>query len=151
MIWINKRYSGYLPFHRYLNIVWRYFYAPEIEDHLNIPCDKTFPWVTLFFTLWSWSWSLTHFLLLKTLTLLITFLNETWALIELWYFTWILIFLVIRPFLGYHYFFDTVTLTLGLSDISENFNLADNIWTVSSRALIFHMSIPCDKTFQWFH
>ena len=76
-----------------------------------------------------------------------TFLNETWALIELWYFTWILIFLVIRPFLGYHYFFDTVTLTLGLSDISENFNLADNIWTVSDRTLIFHMSIPCDKIF----
>ena len=28
-----------------------------------------------------------------------------------------------------------------------NFNLANNFWTVSARALIFHMSIPCDKTF----
>ena len=32
-----------------------------------------------------------------------------------------------------------------------NFNLANNFWTVSarSRALIFHMNIPCDKTFWW--
>ena len=29
----------------------------------------------------------------------------------------------------------------------ENFNLAINFWTVSARALIFNMSIPCDKTF----
>ena len=28
-----------------------------------------------------------------------------------------------------------------------NFNLANNFWTVSSRALIFHRNIPCDKTF----
>ena len=39
--------------------------------HMSIPCDKTFSWVPLFFTLWAWPWSLTHFL--KTLTLLITF------------------------------------------------------------------------------
>ena len=30
-----------------------------------------------------------------------------------------------------------------------NVNLANNFWTVSARALIFHMSIPCDKTFPW--
>ena len=33
-----------------------------------------------------------------------------------------------------------------------NFNLANNfwtVWTVSARALIFHMSISCDKTFPW--
>ena len=32
-----------------------------------------------------------------------------------------------------------------------NFNLAtcNNFWTVSARALIFHTSIPCDKTFPW--
>ena len=30
-----------------------------------------------------------------------------------------------------------------------NFNLANNFWKVSARALIFHMSIPCDKTFPW--
>ena len=28
-----------------------------------------------------------------------------------------------------------------------NFNFANNFWTVSARALIFHMSIPFDKTF----
>ena len=28
---------------------------------MNIPCDKTFHWVPLFFTLWPWPWSLTHF------------------------------------------------------------------------------------------
>ena len=28
-----------------------------------------------------------------------------------------------------------------------NFNLANNFWTVSARALIFHMSISCDETF----
>ena len=30
-----------------------------------------------------------------------------------------------------------------------NFYLANNFRTVSARALIFHMSIPCDKTFPW--
>ena len=31
-----------------------------------------------------------------------------------------------------------------------NFNhLANNFWTVSARALIFHMSIPCDETIPW--
>ena len=30
-----------------------------------------------------------------------------------------------------------------------NLNFANNFWTVSARALIFHMNIPCDKTFPW--
>ena len=34
--------------------------------------------------------------------------------------------------------------------VEKNFNLANNLWTVSARALIFHMSIPCDKIFPWF-
>ena len=66
--------------------------------HMSIPCDKTFQWVPLFFTMWPWPSCLIYFL--KTLNLLITF--EQWVL-ELWYFTWV--FLVIRPFSGYHYFF----------------------------------------------
>ena len=65
--------------------------------HMNIPRDKTFPWVPLFFTPWPWPWSLTHFL--KTLTLLITF--KQWVL-ELWYFTWI--FSVIRSLCWYFTF-----------------------------------------------
>ena len=72
--------------------------ARALIYHMSIPCDKTFPWVPLFFTMWPWPWSLTHFK--KTLTLLITF--EQWVL-ELWYFTWVS--LVIKPFRGYHYFF----------------------------------------------
>ena len=30
-----------------------------------------------------------------------------------------------------------------------NFILANNFWTVSARALLFQMNIPCDKTFPW--
>ena len=29
------------------------------------------------------------------------------------------------------------------------FNLANNFWTASSRALTFHMNIPCDKILPW--
>jgi hypothetical protein len=31
----------------------------------------------------------------------------------------------------------------------KNFNLGYNFWMVCTRALIFHMSILCDKTFSW--
>ena len=71
--------------------------ARALIFHRCIPCDKTFHWLPLFFTLWPWPWSLIHFL--KTLTLLVTF--EQWVL-ELWFLPWV--FLVIRPFWGYHYF-----------------------------------------------
>ena len=43
--------------------------------------------------------------------------------------------------------FYPVTLTLEFDPFLKNFNLANNFWTVSPRALIFHMSILCDKTF----
>ena len=59
------------------------------------------------------------------------------------------VFLVIRPFSGYHYFFHPMTLTFDFDLLFLNFNFAYNFWIVSARALIFHMSIPCDKTFQW--
>ena len=32
-----------------------------------------------------------------------------------------------------------------------NFNLANNFWTMSARALIFHMNIPCDRPFRGYH
>ena len=115
--------------------------ARALIFHMSIPCDKTFQWVPLFLTLWPWPWSLTHFL--KTLTLLITF--KQW-LLELWYFT--RVFLVIRAFCGYNYVWPC-DLDLGVWPIFKNFNLANNFWIVSARALIFHMSIPCDKTFPW--
>ena len=44
--------------------------------HMNISCDKTFPWIPIFLILWPWPWSLIH--LLKTSTLLFTF--ELWVL-----------------------------------------------------------------------
>ena len=33
--------------------------------------------------------------------------------------------------------------------VHKNFNLAYNSWTTIGRAFIFHMCIPCDKTFSW--
>ena len=107
---------------------------------MSIPCDKTFPWVQLFFTLWHWS--LNHFL--KTLNLLITF--EQWV-IELWYFIWI-------SLVGEKKNNTRSGGILFLSILSFcppiwNFNIANNFWPMSARTLIFHMSIPCDKTFPW--
>ena len=53
--------------------------ARALVFHMSIPCDKTFPWVPLFFTLWPWPWSLTHFL--KTLTYLIIWTASATAFI----------------------------------------------------------------------
>ena len=47
--------------------------------------------------------------------------------------------------------FDPVTLTLEFDPFVENVNLAIYFWTVSARAFLFHMSIPCDMTFPWFN
>ena len=65
-------------------------------------------------------------------------------MLELLYFTWI--YYVTRPFRWYQHFW-TLTSKFGL--FSANFDLAIHFWTVSARALIFHMSILCDKTFPW--
>ena len=77
--------------------------------------------------------------------------NNFWTMkmLELLYFTWI--FPVIRPFRGYHYFLPCDLDLEVWPNFLENFNLSYKFWTVSVRALIFHMSIPCDKTFLWFH
>ena len=40
----------------------------------------------------------------------------------------------------------SVCLSVFLSE--KNFNIEHNFWTEGDRALIFHMCIPCDKTFQ---
>ena len=45
--------------------------------------------------------------------------------------------------------FYPVMLILEFDPFFENFNLANNFGRVSARALIFHMNIPCDKTFPW--
>ena len=40
---------------------------------------------------------------------------------------------------------DFMTLTLEFNLLFENLNITYNIWIGSARALIFHMSIPCEK------
>ena len=82
-------------------------------------------------------------ILSETLTLLITF--DRWVL-EFWYLTWV--FLVIRSFREYHYIWPC-DLDRGVLLNFWKLQLAYNFWTVSARALIFHMGIPCDKTFLW--
>ena len=78
--------------------------------------------------------------LLKTLTLHLTFEQRVLELLyeySLWY-----------DLSGGTISFDTVTLTFEFDPFFiENFNFANNFWTVSARALIFHMSIPYDKSF----
>ena len=69
---------------------------------------------------------------LKTLSMRITF--EQWDL-ELWCFTWV-------PTI--------VTLTLEIDLLFENFNSVYNIWIVSAKALIFHISIFSMRTFQFY-
>ena len=76
-------------------------------------------------------------LFLKTLTLFITF--EQWVL-ELWYLIWVFY---------YTNNVDLVTLSPEFDLFIENINLANNLWTVNARALIFHMNIPCGKNFPY--
>ena len=117
--------------------------ATTMVHFLIFHMNKTFPWVPIFFTLWSWPWSLTHSL--KTLTLLITF--EQWVL-ELWYFTWV--FLVIRPFRGYHNFLPC-DLDLGVDPFFENFNLGYNFWTVSAELWYFTWVFLVLRPFRVYH
>ena len=60
------------------------------------------------------------------------------------------IFLVAKPFCGYQHVFYSVTLTLeSYFFLTLTFALANNLWTLSARALIFHMNILWDKAFSW--
>ena len=43
--------------------------------------------------------------------------------------------------------FDFVTLTLTFDLLLKKLNLDHNFWSKSYRALILHISVPCDKTF----
>ena len=45
--------------------------------------------------------------------------------------------------------FDLVTLTLEFDLLLKNFNLGHSFLTRRGRAFIFHLYIPCDKTFPW--
>ena len=94
--------------------------------HLNIVSGKTFTWVPTFLTLWSWPWSVTYFL--KSLTLLITF--EKWML-ELRYFIWV--FSESSLSIGTNNF-DLVTFNLEFDLLFENFDFANNFWTVNVKS-----------------
>ena len=89
--------------------------------------------------LWPWPWSLTY--LLEDLTLQRTF--ELWVL-ELIHFTWIRCG---KAFLGYQHFYPVTTSKIDL--FFKNINPSNNFWTVSARALIFHMDFLWDKAFPW--
>jgi hypothetical protein len=43
--------------------------------------------------------------------------------------------------------FDLAALTLKFNPFSKNFNIGHIFWLVSDRAFVFHMHVPCDKTF----
>ena len=45
--------------------------------------------------------------------------------------------------------FDLVTLTSKFDLLLKNFNLGHSFLTRRGRAFIFHLYIPCDKTFPW--
>ena len=74
-------------------------------------------------------------ILCETLTLLITF--KHWML-GLWYST--CYFLVTIPFREYYQFWPC-----DFDDFFENISFTKNFWTVSARALIFHLNISRDK------
>ena len=45
--------------------------------------------------------------------------------------------------------FDLVTLTFKFDHFLKNFNLGYSFLARRGRVIIFHMYIPCDKTFKW--
>ena len=99
----------------------------------SILCDKTFPWVPTFFTLWHWLWSLTYFL--KTLTLQITY--KQFIVSEFSYFTWI--FLMMRSLCWYWNFW------LDIWNIfKRKINVIHNK-IIYIQAFILHISVSCDK------
>ena len=123
-------------FRNSINYLW-IFFCPEIEDQgaycFCSVCHSVIP-------------SFCHSVnLSETLTLLINF--EQWKLELLEFhmsipssktFLWVPTFFNLWPWpWGLTYFF------------KKNINLANIFWTVSARALIFHMSIPWDY-FRWY-
>ena len=128
--------------------------ARALIFNISISYDQIFPWFPLFFTL-----TLEFDPCFENFNLAITF--EQWVL-ELWYCTWVL--LVIRPFRDIIIFYTDLDLEVwpifimpprskvgGRISFSSclsfcpplwNFNLANNFWTVSAWAMIFHMNIP---------
>ena len=101
--------------------------ARALIFYMSIPCDNACPWVPNFFYHVSLNKEFDLYFF-KTLTLQKTF--EQWVLEP-----FKLIFFVTRTFWKYQMF----------SPCRRD--LANRFWTVSARALIFHMGIHCDKIF----
>ena len=113
--------------------------ARALIFHMNIPSGKNFLYVQ---TCWSCDLDLRVWPFKKrTLTLLITF--EQWVL-ELWFFTEE--FHETRFLYGYQQF---ELCDIDLQVTFWKLNFLNNIWIVSTRALIFHMSISSNRTFLW--
>ena len=132
------------------------------------PYDKNFPTVPWILNMWPWAWPLTYFwknfnighnfFIIRDRAFILgmcvpydkTFPSEPWIL-NMWpwpltYFwktlTSAITFLARRDECPESY-----CRTPGVGVVHKNFNLAS--WTTIGRAFIFHMCIPCDKTFPW--
>ena len=144
--------------------------------HMSIPCVKTFQCVSTFFTLWPWSWRLTLFYNFNVGNNFWTVGSRAlvFHMCILWdkTFQWVPTILTLWPWSFTYFFFKNVKLAnyfwtvrsrtfmfhlgtnncdldLGIYLLVENFNFVINIWIVSAKALIFHMSIFSIRTFLW--
>ena len=109
---------------------WVFYETRTLHGYQSFwPCD-------LDFGVWPTFWKLIHFL----------FITMELCGLDLVYVTWV--FLVTEPFHGNQYFWPC-DLDLGVWHILKKKPLTLHFWTVSARALIFHMSILWDKNSLW--
>ena len=137
---------GVWPIVKNLNLANNFWIASAraLIFHKSIPCDKNFPWISLFFypvtlTLefdpFYENFYLANIVWTVNARALIFHMSIPWDKI----FPWVpLIFTL------WHWPWNCIG-----PIFKKNFNLAKNFWTMSARVLIFHLSIPCDKTFPW--
>jgi hypothetical protein len=105
---------------------------------------RPFPWVPKNLTLWHWLWCLTY--LLKTLTLAVSF---EWYVLGPWYFTRVFLMTIYLDLFMGTKIFHLLNLILVFDLLIEYFNFGYIFWMEGTRALTFHMNIPCNKTFSW--
>ena len=107
--------------------------------HMSISSDKTFSWVPTFWhcvlELGNWPTFWIHYYTSNILTV-----SAQALIFQISFSKWHDISMGTNRL-------NLVTLTLEFVLLFENFNLANNFWTVSASDFIFHMSIPWDKLF----
>ena len=120
-----------LEFYIFLNYFWTVSDRALIF-HMNILWNKALSWVPTILIWWPWPtfWKL-------------SFVKNTWTVRVN---TFHMNISRVKAFLWVPIFLYSVTFTLAYYCFKSN-NLAKNFWTVSARALIFHMNIHCDKIF----